>query len=672
MLLVCAACLHVARLVPLLARVLLYGSITLTGAPALAESAMRVARSRGASVDVDVLMSLAALVLVMTGAVFEGALLTALYAASHAAEESVQRRARAALDSLRDAAPATAWRLPDATTRDAAVEIPVDDVRVGDYVLVRAGELVPCDAVVAQGSAFVSVQFLTGEATPRSVSAGESVPAGARAQDAPVVVRVTEVGAESSLARIARLVTSAQENRPVITRFFDRFGRFYARSVLFVSALLAVFLPALSNLLAPLIQPISFAGRSGSLTRALGFLVAASPCALLIGGPVAYLAALSCCARKGVLTKSGAKSLEAASRATHVVFDKTGTLTTGKLSLTSATMLPDGVDRGTGWYRTASGNGVAAVNDHELMLLDSLRELEHAEFSRVVAAAAALERGAVHPIATAVQKRAAQLGGQLPLVSEPKVIAGQGVEGVLRFDDVDGNLEIASGRLGRPSYILGSGSLDQVVRMTAEASSRGETVSVLEIGTDRYLLRLKDDVRPESQQVVHNLKDQGLTISVLTGDGEGAAQFVSGAVGGGVKVVSNATPEQKLTYVTNLGIELAGKNSGVVMVGDGVNDAAALAASLVGVACGLSSATAVHAADVVLVREDLHNVGWFLKKARSTKAIVRQNLVLALGLMFLATGACVVGAVPLWLAVTMHEGGTVLVGLNGLRLLRER
>lgn len=673
-LLLLAALLHLSTPLTLLSRLFLHTSLLLTGILPLLATTLTLIRFRLRSVNVDTLMTLAALVSVLTGAVFEGALLAALYSVSHAAEHAVQLRATKALNSLRDAAPQFAYTLTNPRDTSSAKKVPVHQVRIGNYLLVKAGQLLPCDGVIAHGSAFVSVKFLTGEATPRSVGLGEHVPAGARAEDAPIIVRVTQIGAESSLARIARLVTSAQENRPVITKFFDRFGTLYARSVLLVSACIAAFLPGITAAFAPFVKPVAFAGRAGSLSRGLGFLVAASPCALLIGAPVAYLAALSSCARKGVLTKSGAKSLEAASRATHVVFDKTGTLTTGKLSLTSATMLPNDEESEGAWYRSSStGNGVASVGlARGRMMLESLKELGHAELSRVVAAAAALERGAVHPIATAVQKRADQLGGPLPMVTEPKVIAGQGVEGVLSFDDVDGNMEIASGRFGRPSYILGKGSVEYVRRMTAEASSLGETVSVLEIGGDRYLLRLKDELRPESARVVAELKKQGLKISVLTGDGEGAAQFVSGAIGGGVRVVSNATPEQKLTYVTDLGQELDKKKNGVVMVGDGVNDAAALAASLVGVACGLSSATAVHAADVVLVREDLQNVGWFLKKARATKAIVRQNLIIALGLMVIATGACVAGAVPLWLAVTLHEGGTILVGLNGLRLLRER
>lgn len=613
-------------------------------------------------------MCLAGLALLVTGAAFEAALLAVLYATSHAAEFSVQTRARKALDELRDAVPERAWRL----RKGGAVEhVPVAQVAVGDSLLVRVGELVPCDGVVVEGTAYMSTQVLTGESVPVTVTVGEEVVAGARVEDSPVVVRVTQIGAESSLARIARLVTAAQGNRPAVQRFFDRFDRLYARSVLIVSALVALLMPAVSRALAPLIAPVGFAGKSGSCIRALGFLVTASPCAFLIGAPVAYLAALSSCARNGVLAKSGARSLEAASRTSHVVFDKTGTLTTGNLTLTSAAVLPEGNVRANGLPTPAVGSGVSWETHDSTGHLDGLKELEHIELSRVVAAAAALERGAVHPIATAVRQRADQLGSELPVVSNSRVVAGQGVEGVLSFDDVEGNMQITCGRLGRPSYVLGRGSFDAIRKITEEASSRGETVSVLEIGEDRYLLRLRDELRPESLEVVQDLERQDLAVSVLTGDSKGAAEFVSTTLGGIVEVISNATPEQKLDYVNELGNVLSKKNTGVLMVGDGINDAAALAASLVGVSCGLSSATAVHAADVVLVREDLRNLGWFLRKAKRTKSIVRQNLIIAFGLMISATTSCVAGAVPLWLAVTLHEGGTVLVGLNALRLLRK-
>lgn len=591
-------------------------------------------------------MTLAAIICISTGAIFEGALLTTLYTVSTVAETATMSHARRSLDKLRDLTPNMALRLPHASSSNPT-PVAVSDVRPNDLLLVRVGEVAPCDGVIDTGRAFISLRHITGEGTPRHVQPNDIVPAGARAEDAEFVMRVTKVGAETSIARISRLVIAAQENRPVVTTFFDNFGRLYAKMVLIISFALAALLPVVTRAMAPMVPAVRYAGRGGSLARALGFLVAASPCALLIGAPVAYIAALSACARRGILVKSGAKSLEAACRASEVVFDKTGTLTTGDLTITSVVALPK----------------------DKVVDLNSLKEVSHVGMMRIVSAAAALERGAVHPIATAVQKTAREMGAELPSVFDARVVPGEGVEGVLNFEGEE-NVELLHGRLGRAKYILGD-DCEYLKRITAESLTRGETVSVLELAHDRFLMRMKDDVRKESREVVRALQKDGMKVRVLTGDATGAGKYVSDAVGDEVDVICEATPKEKLEYVTNLQRELGGTNTGVVMIGDGVNDAAALAVSLVGVACGLNSATAVHAADVVLVEERLDNVAWFLKRAKSTRFIVVQNLAIALGLMVVSAAACVCGAVPLWLAVTMHEGGTILVGLNSLRLLRD-
>lgn len=668
LLLALAAAFHVAALSSMLVRISLTGCFVLTGVPALADSTLRTVMSRGRTVDVNVLMSLAAAVCFFTGALFEGALLTTLYAVSHVTEDWISGRARRELDSLKHQAPSFALRVESETASEID-EVPVEKVLVGDLLLVKTGQVLPCDGQVAHGSAFVSMQHLTGEPTPRQVQPGDDVPAGCRTEDAPIVVRVTRIGAESYLARIARLVTAAQENRPHVTKLFDRFGQIYARSVLSISFLIALTLPLISALFKSVMPSIQYAGRSGSVARALGFLVVASPCALLIGAPIAYIAALSACARRGILAKSGAKSLEAASRVTHVVFDKTGTLTTGKLTLCSAAVLPKEKEVVSIRGKESSRLMNWTCQSQALNRLDGLVELEKENMSHIVSAAAALNRGAVHPIATALQSRARQLGARLPDVLESKTIAGQGVEGVLSFGRDAKKIETALGRLGRPSYIIPPDStfLHGIID---DATSRGEIVSVLDIDGDMYLLRMEDEVRPASKRLVAELKNAGLAVSILTGDNAGAAQTVGMSVGGDVKVIANATPEEKVDYVSNLERGLEGKNAGVLMVGDGVNDAAALASSLVGVACGLTSATAVHAADVVLVREELSNVMWFIRKSKKTERVVKENLAIALSLMVLSAVACVAGSIPLWLAVTLHEGGTVLVGINGLRLLR--
>lgn len=666
-LLLLSAALYVIRLQsPLIYRIPLISSLALSGLPAVADTTLTLLRNRSAALNVDVLMTLAALASVISGAFFEAALLTTLYTVSLAAEQAVSARAAAQLNTLRRATPDTALLLskPGADP----LSVPLDTVVPGNLILVQVGQIAPCDGVVIHAPALVSIAHLTGETVPVMRDIGDFIQAGTRPEDAPLIIEVTNIGSESFLARIARLVTEGQQNRPRVARFFDRFGALYTRLVLFVSLAITTLLPFCSASFRST-HSVSFGGRNGSIMRGLGLLVVASPCALLIGAPIAYTAALSSCARRGVLVKGGARAIDAASVTSHVVFDKTGTLTTGDLRLTAAHTVPADDELTTG-VNTSRGKLSRTYSKRKVSSIFETEELTIDQFSRVVNVAAALERGAVHPIAKAVRQKACEVGGEQPKVIESRVVAGQGVEGSLSFD-TPGRSKIFKGKLGRPSYILQAS--DAAFRSIAEeAALQGETVSVLQIANDRYLLRMKDNVREEAADVVQNLQNSGLRVSVLTGDANGAANFVNNALGGGLKVVSNATPIEKMKFVEELGRELRIKGQGVLMVGDGVNDGAALAAAMVGVAFGLSNATAVDAAEVVLIREDLRNLTWFLRKAKATGRIVKQNLVIAIGLMIASGVACVVGSVPLWLAVMMHEGGTILVGINGLRLLRDK
>lgn len=665
-----SAALYVIRLpIPLLYRLPLVATLSLSGLPAVADSSLSVMRNRSAALNVDVLMTLAALISVITGAFFEAALLTTLYAVSLAAERNVSARAAAQLNDLRRTSPDTALQLTSLSSEPQRVTL--ESVVPGDLLLIQVGQMAPCDGIVENAPALVSVAHLTGESVPITKDVGDAVQAGTCPQDAPLIIRVTHTGAESFLARISRLVTEGQQNRPQIARFFERFGAFYTRCVLAVSFAVAALLPLMGSSFNPSSRPVSFTGRNGSIMRGLGLLVVASPCALLIGAPIAYTAALSACARRGVLVKGGARALDAAAVTSHVIFDKTGTLTTGKLQLTNTHVVPTDNDL----------ERLSAKQGHKSEYLTSLERgsddckifgngaLPEDEFVRVVNAAAALERGSVHPIADAIRQKAQEVGGEVPSVVEAKVVAGQGVEGSLTFKEQN-HSTLISGKLGRPSFIL---KVDSVAfrSVSEEAALHGETVSVLQVADRRFLLRMKDDIRPEAREVVEELKRAGLQITVLTGDANGAANFVSDAVGGNVNVIANATPVEKMKFVEELGRKLQDDGKGVLMVGDGVNDGAALAAALIGIAFGLSNATAADAAEVVLVREDLRNLTWFLRKAQATGHIVKENLAIAFGLMIASGAACVFGGLPLWLAVMLHEGGTILVGINGLRLLRD-
>eukprot|EP00171_Calliarthron_tuberculosum_P012072 IDg12072t1 len=302
----------------------------------------------------------------------------------------------------------------------------------------------PCDGTLApeSPSAFVAVPHLTGESTPRAVAPGNDVPAGARSLDGPLLVRVTRVGEESSLARIERLVADAQESRPAVLSFFDRFGRFYSRAVLIVAAAIAFCLPALRPI-------VGYGGHNGSFKRALSFLVVTSPCALVIAAPLAHVATLSACARRGVLVKSGARAIEHAARTTSVVFDKTGTLTTGNLTLVAVTQLLR-VPAEAAQLRAALGEpdsvGMKTAGDARWT------EVSDAKLRELVSVAASLERNAVHPLANAILTKAKTLGVPFLNTDDVRTVSGQGIEGVVSSATNEGDFIMSMSRIGRTTF----------------------------------------------------------------------------------------------------------------------------------------------------------------------------------------------------------------------------
>lgn len=724
---------------PAAAAAALGGSLALTGLPAVVASARTVVATRGRGTDVDVLMTLAAAAAVATGAPIEGALLTALYAGSHAAERAVTRKARGDLDALRALAPPTALRLSSADSAAVPVEVPLADVAVGDWLLVRAGEVAPADGTVASGSAFVSAEHLTGEAAPRAVSKGDPVPAGARAGDGALVLRVVRTGADSTIARITALVTEATRNRPAVTRVMDRFGVPYSRAVLLAALAVALLLPFAP----PPLRAPGWGGAGGSISRGLGVLVAASPCALVIGAPVAFLSALSAAARRGVLVKGGAAALEAAATTATVAFDKTGTLTTGQLRLVGVDRFGDDENGDHEGY--APGAGGASSSAYPSSLTGSNGNVDNGNGgwrggsgAQAVAVAAALERNSVHPMATAILDRAAAGDVAPPPLDDFLTVPGHGLQGRMAGNGggvggANGATDGAAGapaalpampppsarvRFGRVPFVAagrpgagadvdgvpaaGDGFVSPAAAAwlegaAAASSHRGESVAALGVegvgaagaatastaatGADdgeAYLFRFADAMRPEAAAGVAALKAAGLRVVMLTGDNPASAAAVAATVGGLDEVVASLTPAGKLDYVTAATAALAASrgrgDAGLLVVGDGINDAPALSAATVGVAVGLptSSAAAAAVADVVLLRGAVTDVPWLVAKARSTRTVVAQNLVLALGLMVLAVVPVAAGAIPLWQAVLLHEGGTILVGLNGLRLLSDQ
>jgi len=548
-------------------------------------------------INIDVLMTLAAFLAVAIGSGLEGALLLVLFELSHGMEETVSRKARSALHNLNNLAPKFAHVIGE----DKVVfEKAVREIGAGAKLYIKQGEIVPLDGKVLEGMSSVNLVHLTGESVPDLKKPGDSVPAGARNLESALVIEVTHTSDDSTLTRIVQLITAAQEAKPKVQRWLDRFGKTYATTIIGLTFVFAIGLP--------LVLTITL---EGSIYRALAFMIAASPCALIIATPTAYLSAISACARKGVLLKGGI-ILDALASCRLVAFDKTGTLTTGELQCV----------------------GIEPVGQISITP------------NRALAIAAALERQVVHPIASAICKLASVKKLQLPEITAFKTVPGYGLEAILS----DGT-PIA---IGLPEHIG-----------VSIPKAAGQVLAVLRVGPELFAFRFTDQVRDKMPEILRKLESAGLSPLMLTGDHSQNANFV-GHLLGIRNIFSNLRPEDKLAKVAELS-----ETQGLAMVGDGINDAPALARATVGISMGrIGSATAVDASDVVLLNDDLSLLHWLFSKANKTKAIVRQNIILALAVICLATTPALLGLVPLWIAVILHEGGTVLVGLNSLRLLK--
>lgn len=570
-------------------------------------------------INIDVLMTLAAFLTILVGSPMEGGLLLVLFAVSGGIEKSVTSRAKSAVRALHHLTPSVALQLDE---KGNVRQRHVRDVSRGSKILIRAGDVVPLDGVVVSGASSVTLAHLTGENLPQRKEVGDRVPAGANNGEGALTLEVTHTSSDSTVARIIKLITQAQEARPRFQRWLDRAGGVYALSIISLSCLLA--------LVFPWITAMPYLGDDGSIYRALAFLIAASPCALIIALPIAYLSAISACARNGALLKGGIV-LDALASCSTIAFDKTGTLTTGELE-----------------YLGIESVG-PCTDPHDMSL--------------AFAAAAALERHAVHPIAAAVVRA---YPDSPPVVEGFRSIAGYGVEGTI----VTAAGPVYS-YVGHPDY-LGNRLTSQQLQLQRERAETlrqaGQLVSVVLYRNSLFLLRFQDTPRPGIRNSLSQLRRQlKLRLVMLSGDHEATARQVAEKLEI-EEWYADLRPEDKLQRVATLS-----KMGGLAMVGDGINDAPALARATVGISMGkVGSHTAVEASDVVLLHDNLNLLPWLWRKAQQTTRVVRQNVILASLALLGASFAALIGLVPLWLAVTLHEGGTVLVGLNSLRLLRSK
>lgn len=587
------------------------------GIPALIESIEDLASM---DINIDILMTLAAFSSLFIGSGLEGGLLLVLFALSGAMEDAVTLKAKGAISSLHKLSPTKACVVDsDDTLHDRAVK----DITPGTTILVKAGEVVPLDGKVIAGSSSVNLVHLTGENMPVTKKIGDEVPAGGLNLEGSLTLSVERTSADSSLARIINLVTNAQEAKPTLQRWFDRLSQRYASTIILASFFFAVTLPFILN--------IPFFGVEGSIYRALAFLIAASPCALIIAIPIAYLSAVSACARQGILLKGGI-SLDSLASCNAIAFDKTGTLTLGQLAY----------------------SGIREITPSNPLVNEEI----------AIAIAYALEKNTVHPIAKAIMTFA-QNQKELPKISLEnfKSIPGYGLEAEVHLPQGKTSVYIGNIDFIAPKLSNESGS-----RLRTEAQKvqeEGQIVAALAVGSSAFLFCFKDQLRPKIEDTVHALQARQWKVIILTGDSKNNTKQIANH-SGITEYYAELTPEDKLHHISKLS-----QSQRLAMVGDGVNDAPALARAAVGISMGkVGSDTAIEAADIVLLHDNIEKLDWLIGKAIQTQRVVKQNVTLAAAAIILASLPALGGIVPLWLAVILHEGGTILVGLNALRLLR--
>ena len=492
----------------------------------------------------------------------------------------------------------------------AVLEVPAAGLGVGEIVQVRPGDRVPCDGKVIEGQSTVDESPVTGESVPVARGPGEAVVAGSVNEAALLRVRVTAAAADNTVSRIVRLVEQAAASRAPTQRFIERFSRWWTPGAMLVSALV---------ILAP---PVLLGGEwTIWVYRGLAVLLIACPCALVISVPAAVASALSAGARRGLLVKSGA-ALEAVGKARTVAFDKTGTLTEGKPRVTD--VLP-----------------VDGTTAEELLR-----------------ATAAVEAGSAHPLALAVVREAEACG-----IASPPARAGNAVPGKAAVANVD-NVRIT---VGSPSYAVERGTVLGPLASRIEALEGDGKTAVVVFTRDRVLgvLAMRDEPRGDAATAVAALKRMGVTSVMLTGDNERTGRAIAGALG--MEVCAHLLPADKL-----LEIETWKASGPVVMVGDGINDAPALAAASVGVAMGGGTDVALETADAALLHERVTGVVELIALSRATLANIRQNVGMAVGLKAVFLVTTLAGITGLWPAILADTGATVLVTLNALRLLRWR
>lgn len=562
--------------------------------------------------DMRTLMTIAVIGAAFIGEWGEGATVVILFAISEALETYSMDKARQSIRSLMDIAPKEA--LIRRGNQEFMVE--VDDIRIGDIMIVKPGQKIAMDGSVVKGLSSVNQATITGESVPVSKTVDDEVFAGTLNEEGLLEVKVTKHVDDTTIAKIIHLVEEAQAERAPSQAFVDRFAKYYTPIIILIALGVAVLPPLLFD-----------ADWSKWVYQGLAVLVVGCPCALVISTPVSIVTAIGNAARNGVLIKGGIH-LEEMGALKAIAFDKTGTLTKGIPVVTD--YLPQ-----------------SNINSNELLCI-----------------IAALENGSQHPLASAILKKAEDehLSYQSVSIEDFISITGKGIKG---------NVNGKTYYVGSPNLFeeILVGGIPSVLKETvSELQTHGKTVMVAGTSTEVLaLVAVADELRENSSKVIEKLHSLGVQKTImLTGDNAGTAN----AIGKQVRVSdiqAELLPQDKLAYIK----ELRNKYDRVAMVGDGVNDAPALAASTVGIAMGgAGTDTALETADIALMADDLGKLPFTLKLSRKALSIIKQNITFSLGIKIIALLLVIPGWLTLWIAIFADMGATLIVTLNGLRLLR--
>jgi len=559
--------------------------------------------------DIDLLMLVASVGAAALGEWAEGAFLLCLFSLAHALEHFALDRARGAIRALADLAPPVARVIRNG--REA--EVPVDQVVEGEVVVVRPAERIPVDGQVRSGRSAVNQAPITGESVPVEKEPGAEVYAGTINGDGALEVKTTRAAGDRTLDRVIQLVSEAQTQKAPTQQFTDQFESIFVPAVL-IADVLIITQPAL----------FGFWTWPEGFYRGMALLVAASPCALALGTPAAVLAAIAQAARNGVLIKGGAP-LENLGSLRAITFDKTGTLTVGKPDVTDLVPMP-GVEGG-----------------------------------ELLSVAAAVERRSQHPLAQAVVRRAKADGLELPEAGELESVTARGVRAT-----VDGQpVEIGAQRLWEGQAVPGE-IREAIDRLQAVGRS---VMAVRRAGRWLGVIGVADRPREDVGRILDALRDQGIRpLVMLTGDNRGVGEAIGREVGVD-EVKAELLPEDKVVAIK----AMLAEHGQVAMVGDGVNDTPALANATVGIAMGgAGTAAALETADVALMGDDLAKLPFAVGLSRAARRVIIQNLYLSLGVIAFLLLATTTGIFRIGPAVVTHEGSTLVVLANALRLLGYR